>query len=362
MKKLGFGCMRFPLLDAEDNTSIDFPQVCQMVDLFLERGFTYFDTAYFYHGGTSEETVNRALVQRHPRDSFTLATKLPLAKLKEATAQEQADMFQLQLSRCGVEFFDYYLLHCIDDENYEIAQRLDSFAFVQQKKAEGYIRQAGFSFHGTPELLEEVLTQHPEVDFVQLQINYLDWENPKVQSRRCYEVAVAHHKPVVVMEPVKGGKLANPSPAVREMFAALDPNASPSSFGIWGISAPSLPRRWQCWSRLPSRFRPTVPFPALPVATAPTAAPSTSPSPPSSPCITGPWASRAPCRRRSTGRRALRAPPPRPASPAASARGPAPSIWRWWSSCSGWPKFLNDSLLCAEIGAVYQCGGTALLK
>ena len=118
MKKLGFGCMRFPLLDAEDNTSIDFPQVCQMVDLFLERGFTYFDTAYFYHGGTSEETVNRCLVQRHPRDSFTLATKLPLAKLKEATPQEQADMFQLQLNRCGVEFFDYYLLHCIDDENY----------------------------------------------------------------------------------------------------------------------------------------------------------------------------------------------------------------------------------------------------
>ena len=151
-------------------------------------------------------------------------------------------MFQLQLNRCGVEFFDYYLLHCIDDENYEIAQRLDSFAFVQQKKAEGYIRQAGFSFHGTPELLEEVLTQHPEVDFVQLQINYLDWENPKVQSRRCYEVAVAHHKPVVVMEPVKGGKLANPSPAVREMFAALDPNASPSSFAIRFAASLEPPR------------------------------------------------------------------------------------------------------------------------
>lgn len=232
MKKLGFGCMRFPLLDAEDPTSIDFPQVCQMVDLFLSRGFTYFDTAYFYHGGTSEETVCRALVQRHPRDSFTLATKLPLSKLKEATPQEQEDIFQLQLKRCGVDYFDYYLLHCIDDENYQTAQRLDSFAFVQRKKAEGYIRQAGFSFHGTPELLDEVLTSHPEVDFVQLQINYLDWENPKVQSRRCYEVAVRHGKPVVVMEPVKGGKLANPSPAVREMFAALDPNASPSSFAI----------------------------------------------------------------------------------------------------------------------------------
>ena len=232
MKKLGFGCMRFPLLDAEDNTSIDFPQVCQMVDLFLERGFTYFDTAYFYHGGTSEETVNRCLVQRHPRDSFTLATKLPLAKLKEATPQEQADMFQLQLNRCGVEFFDYYLLHCIDDENYEIAQRLDSFAFVQQKKAEGYIRQAGFSFHGTPELLEEVLTQHPEVDFVQLQINYLDWENPKVQSRRCYEVAVAHHKPVVVMEPVKGGRLASVPQEVADEMKALHPDWSPASWAI----------------------------------------------------------------------------------------------------------------------------------
>ena len=238
MKKLGFGCMRFPLLDAEDPTSIDFPQVCLMVDLFLSRGFTYFDTAYFYHGGTSEETVCRALVQRHPRDSFTLATKLPLSKLKEAAPQEQEDIFQLQLKRCGVDYFDYYLLHCIDDENDQTAQRLDSFAFVQRKKAEGYIRQAGFSFHGTPELLDEVLTSHPEVDFVQLQINYLDWENPKIQSRRCYEVAVRHGKPVVVMEPVKGGKLANPPQEVAQQLVNGDypRNSKGETYGSMTLS------------------------------------------------------------------------------------------------------------------------------
>ena len=157
MKKLGFGCMRFPLLDAEDPTSIDFPQVCQMVDLFLARGFTYFDTAYFYHGGTSEETVCRALVQRHPRDSFTLASKLPLAKLKEAQSpQEQEDIFQLQLNRCGVDYFDYYLLHNVNAGSYETAQRLDSFAFVQRMKAEGKIRHVGFSFHDSPEVLHQV--------------------------------------------------------------------------------------------------------------------------------------------------------------------------------------------------------------
>lgn len=233
MKQLGFGCMRFPLLDAEDNTSVDFPQVCQMVDLFLARGFTYFDTAYFYHGGTSEETVCRALVQRHPRDSFTLASKLPLSKLKEAQSpQEQEDIFQQQLQRCGVDYFDYYLLHNVNAGSYQTAQRLDSFAFVQRMKQEEKIRHVGFSFHDSPEVLDQVLTNHPEVEFVQLQLNYLDWEDPKVQSRRCYEVAVSHGKQVVVMEPVKGGKLANPSPAVQEMFAALDPNASPSSFAI----------------------------------------------------------------------------------------------------------------------------------
>lgn len=233
MKKLGFGCMRLPLLNPEDNTSVDFPQVCQMVDLFLERSFTYFDTAYFYHGGLSEEIMCRALVQRHPRDCFTLASKLPLSKLKEAQSlQEQEDVFQLQLQRCGVDYFDYYLLHNVITDNYQTAQRLDSFAFVQRMKEAGHIRHVGFSFHDGPELLDQVLTEHPEVEFVQLQLNYLDWEDPKVQSRRCYEVAVAHGKQVVVMEPVKGGKLANPSPAVVELLARYNPDASPASWAI----------------------------------------------------------------------------------------------------------------------------------
>ena len=232
MKKLGFGCMRFPLLDPDDPKSIDFDQVCSMVDLFLERGFTYFDTAYFYHGGESEGMVKRALTQRHPRDSFLLATKLPLSGLKDKSAEDMARIFDEQLEKCGVDFFDYYLLHNINSDSYKTAQRLDSFGFAMEKKAQGKIRRLGFSFHDTPEVLDQVLTEHPEVEFVQLQLNYLDWDSITVQSRRCYETAVRHGKQVVVMEPVKGGKLASPSPEVQELFRTYDPAASPASWAI----------------------------------------------------------------------------------------------------------------------------------
>lgn len=232
MKKLGFGCMRLPLTQPQDAASVDLEQCRQMVDLFLARGFTYFDTAYFYHNRQSECFVRQMLVERHPRSAFVLADKMPLGILGEKTAEDQDHIFHEQLEKCGVDYFDYYLLHCIDEENYAIAQRLDTFSYLAQKKAEGKIRRLGFSFHDSAAFLDQVLTAHPEMDFVQLQINYLDWEDPLIQSRLCYETARRHQKPVVVMEPVKGGQLANLSQPVADLLHAHAPGASPASWAI----------------------------------------------------------------------------------------------------------------------------------
>ena len=232
MKKLGFGMMRLPLVDPDVQSQVDMEQVCAMVDLFLERGFTYFDTAYMYHEHNSERVVCEALVKRHPRDSFTLATKLPLALMKDDAPEDQERIFREQLEKCGVTYFDYYLLHCLNKENYARAQKLDSFAFLREKKAVGLARHIGFSFHDTPALLDEILSAHPEVDFVQLQINYLDWDSENVQSRKCYEVAVKHGKPVVVMEPVKGGTLSH---VTEEAAALLRKLHSDWSIPSWGI-------------------------------------------------------------------------------------------------------------------------------
>lgn len=227
MKKLGFGCMRFPLLNAGDPASVDLEQVCAMVDRFLEQGFTYFDTAYFYHQGTSEQVVQKVLTARHPRNSFTLADKLPLGMLKDKTAGDQERIFWEQLQKCGVDYFDYYLLHALDRDSYETARRLGSFAFVRRMREEGRIRRIGFSFHDDADTLDRILTDHPEVEFVQLQINYLDWEDPKIQSRLCWETARRHGKQVVVMEPVKGGKLAAVPPPWPGCSAAAAPPLPP---------------------------------------------------------------------------------------------------------------------------------------
>lgn len=229
-KKLGFGFMRLPQLDSNDPTSVDIEQVCQMVDTFMDKGFTYFDTAFMYHNFQSERFLKRAVVDRHERESFTVASKLPVALLKEVDELEKT--FNEQLEKCGVEYFDYYLIHNLNATTYPNAERLNAFEFVKQKKAEGKIKHVGFSFHDSAVLLEEILSKYDWFEFVQLQINYLDWENPSIQSRACYETATRHGLPIIVMEPVKGGTLAQVPEAAEAVFKAYHPERSSASWAI----------------------------------------------------------------------------------------------------------------------------------
>ncbi len=230
MKKLGFGLMRLPTTDPNDQKSIDMPQLEKMVDLFLERGYTYFDTAYMYHDHQSEIAIREALVKRHPRESFTLTTKLPVSMLK--TPEDRERVFEEQRQKCGVEFFDYYLLHNLNSGNYEHAEGLDCFGFQRRLKAEGKIRHIGFSYHDKAGLLDRILTEHPEVEYVQLQLNYLDWESERVQSRLNYETVVKHGKKVLVMEPVRGGALAQLPGEGEALLKAAAPDASLASWAI----------------------------------------------------------------------------------------------------------------------------------
>lgn len=228
-KKLGFGCMRLPVVNGEME-QIDDAAFCKMIDSYMEQGFVYFDTAYPYHNQKSEEAVKRCLVERYDRDRFFLADKMPLWLPKEFDDYQK--VFETQLARCGVEYFDFYLLHAMNKERFDNTEALGGFSFVQQMKAAGKIHHIGFSFHDTAEVLDEILTKHPEMEFVQLQINYYDWESENVQSRKCYEVAVKHNKPVIVMEPVKGGTLANMVGEPARLLKELDAEASFASFAI----------------------------------------------------------------------------------------------------------------------------------
>jgi len=215
-KKLGFGFLRLPLLNPEDPTSVDIEETKRMVDLFLERGFTYFDTGYNYHGYKSEEFLKAALISRYPRDAYTETTKLPCPALKRGKTPEE--VFTHQLEKCGVDFFDVYLLHGLDGEDAAYAEEHGCFEFLQQLKAEGRAKLIGLSFHDTAEVLDGILTRHPEMDVVQIQLNYLDWDNEIIQSGACLEVCRKHGKPVIVMEPVKGGTLANLPDAAQALL------------------------------------------------------------------------------------------------------------------------------------------------
>lgn len=227
-KKLGFGLMRLPRLAGEGDV-IDVEQTKQMVDLFMEAGCTYFDTAWIYPG--SEDAMRQALVERYPRDSYTVATK-NAAWAGCKTREEAIEQFETSLRRTGAGYFDYYLLHNLGQNRTNVFDEFDLWNFAFEMKEQGKIRHVGFSFHSTADELEKILTAHPEAEFVQLQINYGDWENNDVQSRKVYEVARAHGKQVVIMEPVKGGLLANPPQSVKDLLTAADPNASYASWAI----------------------------------------------------------------------------------------------------------------------------------
>ncbi len=224
--KLGFGFMRLPMLGDD----IDIEQTKAMVDLFMSKGFSYFDSSWGYHGGLSEVAMKTAIVDRYPRASFQIATKCPVWFVK--TEEEAKQMFYTSLERTGAGYIDFYLLHNLGESRTKCFDDFGMWDYVRELKAKGLVRHIGFSIHDKADALDKILTEHPEMEFVQFQLNYADWENPTIQARQCYEVALKHKKPIVVMEPVKGGALATPVDSVRKIFEEADPAVSLASWAI----------------------------------------------------------------------------------------------------------------------------------
>ncbi len=226
-EKLGFGLMRLPMKDNE----IDMNQLKEMVDIFLKKGFNYFDTAYGYHGGKSEVAIKEALVDRYKREDFILATKLPAwtAKTKEASEE----MFTTSLERTGAGYFDYFLLHNLGSKRTKFFEDYNTWEFLKAKKEEGLIKKLGFSIHDSADALEIIMQKHHnDIDFIQLQINYADWEDLTVQSKKCHEIALRYNKPIIIMEPIRGGQLINLPKKAGDIFKAYDES---KSFASWAL-------------------------------------------------------------------------------------------------------------------------------
>ena len=230
MNKTGFGLLHPPVKMGRGPNAVDLELLCQMVDAFLARGGTFFDTAYTYLDGAAETALRECLVKRHPRDSFFLSNKLP-GWYAHSTADNER-FYRESLKRCGANRFDAYLVHWINDETYEVAKRFRQFEFTQSLKEAGEVRKTGFSFHDSPTTLERVLSEHPEIDYVMLQVNYLDWENEAIQARRCVEVCEKHGKPVLAMESIKGGTLVNLPQAALAELARLDASLTPAQWAL----------------------------------------------------------------------------------------------------------------------------------
>ena len=235
MKNLGFGMMRLPVLSGP--TDFDYEQLNRMVDAFLDAGYTYFDTSYVYHNGKSEEATRKALVERHPRESFTVATKFPTFMLIPEEKIEET--FQRQLDNLGVDYIDYYLLHNIQNVYYDgydgkggIVKTTHLFDHAKKWKEDGKIRHLGISFHSSAKLLDRVLTEHPEIEFVQIALNPIDWDSELVQAGPCYEVIRKHGRKVVIMEAVKGGGLTRLPEKAESVLKAVQPDWSIASWSV----------------------------------------------------------------------------------------------------------------------------------
>ena len=229
-KKLGFGMMRLPVTDPNDNSSMDIPMIQKMVDEYMRRGFNYFDTAWMYMGGQSQTLIKECLVGKYPRDSYTVTTKLPDYILH--SEEDRKKVFDKQLEMTGLDYFDYYLIHDTNAQSIVDFEKYHCFEFVEELLDKGLVKHIGLSHHDGPELLEELLIKHPRIEFVQLQINYLDWDSLGVRSRECYEVAVKYGKKVLVMEPVKGGTLAQVPEEAEKLLKSAEPDMSVSSWAI----------------------------------------------------------------------------------------------------------------------------------
>ncbi|NLN98243.1 MAG: 4Fe-4S dicluster domain-containing protein [Eubacteriaceae bacterium] len=245
-KRLAYGCLRLPIIDKgeiapgfRDDSEVDIAYWQTIVDKGMANGYNYFDTSWFYHNGNSERAIGQCVAAKYPRDSFIISDKMPVKFMKKASEMET--IFNEQLKKCQVDYFDFYLIHALSHETYEKWSKLGMFEFLQKKREEGKFREFGISIHETPEFLEKVLSKHPEIDFVMLQINYLDWDSPAIRSRELYEVAMKYEKPIVVMEPCKGGTLANPPEEAAKLMRDYNPEASFASWAYrWVGSLPGV--------------------------------------------------------------------------------------------------------------------------